>query len=125
MSDQNPAREFWLPLTTLIVNSDKERPGGTHVIEYSAYEALRVRLDELLKNEAIIKQKFKADCELNEETAKTWLGVLNENTFLRAQLGEAVGLLREWRKTFSDMSPTSVMLDAFLEKLGEKFGTSN
>lgn len=45
-ADARPPREWWLPLITLIVNSDQNRPDGIHVIEKSAYDQLAQRLEE-------------------------------------------------------------------------------
>lgn len=42
-------REFWLPLNTLIINSDIDRPEGIHVIEYSAVENLHTKIERLEK----------------------------------------------------------------------------
>lgn len=51
---------------------------------------VRKERDELLTAMAVVKQKFKADCELNEDTANLWLKVLNENTFLHQELDQAL-----------------------------------
>ena len=45
--DAKKPREWWLPLPTLIINSDKNRPEGIHVIEYSAYQKLEQELREM------------------------------------------------------------------------------
>lgn len=48
MSDEKPkAREWWLPIATLIVNSDIRRPNGTHVIEYAVLEAAQAEIAEM------------------------------------------------------------------------------
>lgn len=44
------AREWSLPLNTLIINSDFNRPNGVHVIEYSAFEAERAEVERIQEN---------------------------------------------------------------------------
>lgn len=44
MSEPTKPQEWYLPLNTLIIIYDKNRPGGVHVVEYSALEAARQKL---------------------------------------------------------------------------------
>lgn len=52
-------REWWLPLNTLIINSDKNRPNGIHVVEHSALTDALAEITEL-----------KTHCELLLDGAK-------------------------------------------------------
>lgn len=40
MSSDENRLEWWLPLPTLIINSNRQRPGGVHVVAYSEVEPL-------------------------------------------------------------------------------------
>lgn len=54
-------KEFWIPLTTLIVNSDSKRPDGMHVIEaapvLAEVAALKAKVKKL---EALIAATYDA-----------------------------------------------------------------
>lgn len=62
MSDK--PREWSLPLNTLIINSDFNRPNGVHVVEIEALRKVEAECDQLnqnIENADIIIRTLKAD----------------------------------------------------------------
>jgi hypothetical protein len=86
-SVMNKPREFWLPLNTLIVNSDSDRPDGLHVIEYSAYNQLKKDNEILIKAfKSMLNFEHHEDCESHlsldekdmEDDCDCFLGIARE-----------------------------------------------
>jgi hypothetical protein len=107
-------REFCLPLTTLVVNSDFNRePKGIHVIEYSAYEAVCKERDELKTELGRHKQIIAKELHENDGLGMefTYVAILKDKNFelsthvekLQVDFAEAQNETQMYRQKFESM----------------------
>lgn len=77
-------REWSLPLNTLIINSDFNRPNGIHVIGKSAYDRVSERLRVLGDYAKSILEKYPAECA--HGNGYSLLGQLAQQVATEAQI---------------------------------------
>lgn len=91
-------REWSLPLNTLIINSNPNRPNGVRVVEREAYDALKAKYDGVFAQ----RMRFAAEVDaLRDKLSerKNWPLLVAENARLRAAL-EQIASRPAWHNEY-------------------------